>query len=157
MKLQYKSELESLALLGPDGARLVYTACKLGRLAAGTRAIRTMAKFLDPNNPYMVTSFKRAIGLARNAVEEVKYSPVLQGGRVQDAAEQVAQTLKSTHEVLCGSGGGLGTLTGLTTVKDDLPSTIAFLRDVICDWLITMLAESHVSDSNETEDQPNES
>ena len=74
MKLQYKSELESLALLGPDGARLVYTACKLGRLAAGTRAIRTMAKFLDPNNPYMVTSFKRAIGLARNAIEEVKYS-----------------------------------------------------------------------------------
>ena len=52
--------------------------------------------------------------------------------------------------MLCGSGGGLGTLTGLTTVKGDLPSRIAFMREVICEWLIMMLSDSQVSDSNET-------
>ena len=150
LKLQYNRELESLALLEPDGARLIFTARKLGRLAAGTQAIRTMAKFLDPTNPVMVTSFTSAIELACNAVDEVKNSPVLQGGLVQDAAEQVERVLKASHEVLCGSGGGLGTLTGLTTVKGDLPSRIAFMREVICEWLIMMLSDSQVSDSNET-------
>ena len=44
LKLQYKSELENVTLMGPDGPRLIFTARKLGRLAAGTQAIRTMAK-----------------------------------------------------------------------------------------------------------------
>jgi hypothetical protein len=149
-KRQHKSELQSVTLLGPDSAQLIYTACRLARLVAGTQAVRTMAKFIDPNNPAMLTSFTHAIQLARNAVEEVKNNPTLQGELVQDAAEQVERALTASYEVISGSGGGLGTLTGLTTVKGDLPSRIAFMREVICEWLITMLADSQELDSNET-------
>src|ERR1035441_10377965 len=97
LTFQYKRELESVTLLGPDGPRLIFTACKLSRLAAGTQAVRTMAKFLDPNNPSMVADLSRAIELACNAVDEVKNSPVLLGRLLQDAAEQVEQVLKASH------------------------------------------------------------
>jgi hypothetical protein len=150
LKLQYKTELESVTLRSPDGSRLINLACELSRLTAGAQAVRTMAKFMDPNNPAMITSFTHAMQLARNAVENVKNSPILQGGLVQDAAEQVERALIASHEVICGSGGALGTLTGLTIVKGDLPSRIAFLREVICEWLITMLADSQEWDSKET-------
>jgi hypothetical protein len=152
-----RGRLESVTLLGSDGPRLIFTARKLGRLAAGTQAIRTLTKFVDPTNPSMVADLSRAIELARRAANEVKNIPVLRGGLIQDATEQVERALTASREVLSSTDAGLNTLTGLTIVKGDLPSTIAFLRDVICDWLITMLAESQVSDSNETEGQPNES
>jgi hypothetical protein len=150
VKRQYESELENVTLMGPDGPRLIFTARKLGRLAAGTQAIRTMAKFLDPDNPFMLKSFKRAIELACNAVEQVKNSPTPQGGPVQDAAEQVERELKASREVLCGTDAGLNGLRGLTIIHGDLPSRIAFMREVICEWLIRMLAYSQVSDSTET-------
>jgi hypothetical protein len=80
LTFQYKSELESVTLLGPDGARLINTACKLSRLAAGMQAIRTMAKFMDPTNPFMITSLTCAIELACNPIDEVKNSPVRRCG-----------------------------------------------------------------------------
>src|ERR1035441_4413434 len=51
VKRQYKSELESVTLLGPDGPRLIHTACKLSILVAGMQAVRTLTKFVDPTNP----------------------------------------------------------------------------------------------------------
>ena len=119
LKLQYNRELEDVTLLGPDGPRLIHTACKLSRLVAGMQAVRTMAKFMDPNNPSMVADLSRAIELACNAVDEVKNSPVPQGGLVQDAAEQVERALTASREVLSSTDAGLNTLTGLTIVKGD--------------------------------------
>jgi hypothetical protein len=51
--------------------------------------------------------------------------------------------------VFSSTNAGLTTLTGLTIVKGDLPSRIAFMREVICEWLITMLADSQVSNGDE--------
>src|ERR1019366_1607749 len=157
VKLQYKNELESVTLLGPDGPGLIYTACKLSRLVAGMQAVRTMAKFMDPTNPSMVADLSRAIELAHSAVNEVKNIPALRGGLIQDATEQVERALTASGEVLSSTDAGLNTLTGLTIVKGDLPSRIAFMREVICEWLITMLADSQVSNGDQAGGQPNES
>jgi hypothetical protein len=97
----------------------------------------------------MVADLSRAIELACSAVNEVKNISILRGGLIQDATEQVEQALTASREVLSSTDAGLNTLTGLTIVKGDLPSRIAFMREVICEWLITMLADSQVSDGDQ--------
>lgn len=145
-ELHYKSDLEGVTLLGTDSAQLFYTACQLSRVVAGTQAIRTMAKIIDPDDSSMATSFKHAAELACKAVEEVKNSPTLRGGMLQNAAEQVLKELQASRDVLCGEIDTYRTIFQLNIINGTLPSRIAFLREVICDWLITTLAQAQ--DSN---------
>ena len=151
-KLHYKSDLEGVTLLGPDSAQLFYTACKLSRVVAGTQAIRTMAKIMDPDDSSMATGFKDAMELACKALEEVKNSPHLQSGLVPNAAEQVERELQASRDVLCGeidTYRTYRTIFQLNIINGTLPSRIAFLRKVICDWLITTLAQAQESNCSQ--------